>query len=196
MSTSPGMMVLPDRSRTAAPAGIATLPLGPIAAMRLSVITMSPCAMTSSPFIVISRALRSAMVPFGLSLSTMISTSTRCGSYSRVGIFGGAGGFGAAGFSVVPGAGAAAGGFSAGGAAAARSASVSAFARFAMSTSACVAMSCRKKLRPIEKYAAWLSAVQPMKSPPTFVRRHVGIDDDAAADTVGAAPATGGTVIM
>ena len=53
-----------------------------------------------------------------------------------------------------------------------------------------------KKLRPIEKYAASLSGVQPMKSPPTFVRRQVGIDEEAAADTVGAAPATGGTVIM
>ncbi len=59
-----------------------------------------------------------------------------------------------------------------------------------------MATSCRKKLRPIEKYAAWLSAVQPMKSPPTFVSRQVGIDDDAAAETVGALPATGGTVIM
>ena len=41
-----------------------------------------------------------------------------------------------------------------------------------------------------------LSAVHPMKSPPTFVRRHVGTDDEAAAETVGAVPATGGTVIM
>ena len=148
------MMVFPDRLRTAAPEGIGTLPLGPIAVIRLLVITMSPRAITSSPFIVISRAFCRAIVPFGLSLSTTISTSTRCGSYSSVGIFGGAGGFCVAGFAV-SGAGAPAAGFSAGGGvAAARSASVSALTRFATSTSACVEISCRKKLRPIEKYAA------------------------------------------
>ena len=132
------MTVLPARLRTTAPAGICTLPLGPIAVMRLSVITMSPRAITSSPFIVIRRALRSAMMPFGLSLSTTISTSTRCGSYSSVGIFGGAGGFCAApGFSV---GGLSVDGFSVadGAGAAARSASVSALTRFARSTSACV----------------------------------------------------------
>ena len=35
-----------------------------------------------------------------------------------------------------------------------------------------------------------------MKSPPTSVRRQVGIADDEAADTVGAVPTVGGTVIM
>ena len=79
---------------------------------------------------------------------------------------------------------------------AARSASVSLLRRLARSTSACIAMSCRNTLRPMEKYARWLSAVQPMKSPPTFVSRHVGTDEEEAADTVGTFPVTGGTVIM
>jgi hypothetical protein len=151
MSTRPGMIVLPAILRTTAPDGIGTRPLGPTAVIRLLVITMSPRAMISSPFIVISRALRSAIVPCGLSLSTTISTSTRCGSYSSVGIFGGAGGF------CVPAAGFSPDGFSVDGfsvvdgVAAARSASVSAFTRLARSTSACRPMSWRKKLRPIEK---------------------------------------------
>ena len=34
------------------------------------------------------------------------------------------------------------------------------------------------------------------QSPPTVVIRHVGTDEDGAAETVGAAPPTGGTVIM
>src|SRR4029453_9196834 len=123
------------------------------------------------PFIVISRALRSARTPFGLSFSTNISTSTRCAPTPGGGIFGRGGGFRA--------------GFVAGGGAAGSSGSVSTFARLATSTSACIAMSCRKKLRPIEKYADRLSAVQPTKSPPTFVKRHVGMDDDGPAATVG-----------
>ncbi|MEZ5317143.1 MAG: hypothetical protein R2752_07045 [Vicinamibacterales bacterium] len=40
------------------------------------------------------------------------------------------------------------------------------------------------------------SLVHPMKSPPTRVRRHVGTEDDEAAEIVGASPPTGGTVTM
>src|SRR6185503_1397588 len=83
------------------------------------------------------------------------------------------------------------------GVAAARSASASAFVRFVASTSAASVRSCRKKLRPIEYTAARLSAVQPMKSPPTFVKRQLGSDPPVAAETVGTAgPPIGGTVTM
>src|SRR5688572_33057721 len=147
------MTALPLRSRTTAPAGMVTLPAGPMAVIRLSVMTMSPRSMTSAPFIVMMRALRSAMVPFGLSLSTMISTSTRCGSYSNVGGFGvgegdacGEGDAGDDGDVGDVGDGRGDGD----GWDAARSASASAVARFAASTSAARARSCTKKLRPIE----------------------------------------------
>ena len=80
MSTSPGRMVFPDMSRTSASSGMSTLPLGPIAAMRLSRTTMSPRGITSSPRIVSNRAPLSTTVPRGLSLGTVISTSKRAAS--------------------------------------------------------------------------------------------------------------------
>ena len=47
------MIVLPRTSMRRMPAGAATLPRSPTAAMRLSVTRMSPLSITSSPFIVI-----------------------------------------------------------------------------------------------------------------------------------------------
>ena len=58
-----------------APDGMLTFPCGPTATMRLSRTTMSPFGMTSLPFIVRMRAPRSATVPCGLSLGTVIATS-------------------------------------------------------------------------------------------------------------------------
>ena len=77
-STYPGRIVLPATSISRAPAGIATDPRGPTAAMRLSVTMTSAFSITSSPFIVITRAPRSTTVPRGVSRGTR--TVTWCGS--------------------------------------------------------------------------------------------------------------------
>jgi hypothetical protein len=50
--------------------------------MRLSRTTTSPRSMTSAPFIVTSRALRSTATPVGLSFRTAMTTSSRAGSYA------------------------------------------------------------------------------------------------------------------
>ncbi len=70
-------MVLPDMSMTRASEGMSTLPLGPMAAIRLSRITTSPRSMTSSPRMVMRRAPVRARRPSGRSFATTISTSTR-----------------------------------------------------------------------------------------------------------------------
>ena len=63
---NPGTIVLPVTSMTFAPLGIATLPFAPTAAIRLSVITISPCSMISSPFMATIFAPLKTTVPFGL----------------------------------------------------------------------------------------------------------------------------------
>ena len=73
-------MVAPAMSIDVASAGTVTLPAAPTAVMRLFVTTMSPRAMTSSPFIVMIRALRSTMVPRGMSRVACTSTRFSAGS--------------------------------------------------------------------------------------------------------------------
>jgi hypothetical protein len=59
------MTVLPAASKVLAPAGTETVPDGPMAAIRLSVTTMSAFSRTSSPFIVTTRAPLSTHEPCG-----------------------------------------------------------------------------------------------------------------------------------
>lgn len=66
-SIKPGIIVLPAISMRSTPAGTATL--APTALMRLSSMRMAPRSMTSSPFMVISRALVSATCPRGRAVS-------------------------------------------------------------------------------------------------------------------------------
>ncbi|MNE34348.1 hypothetical protein D3C80_1280680 [compost metagenome] len=65
-STRPGMMVLPAMSMTRASAGTLTEPRGPMASIRLPLMTTTPSSMTSSPFMVIRRAPLRTTRPVGL----------------------------------------------------------------------------------------------------------------------------------
>ena len=82
MSTQPGMIVVPVTSIARAPAGIVMLPAGPTAVIRLFVTTMSPCSMTSLPFIVTMRAFFRTIEPVGRSFVVVIETSRRVGAYA------------------------------------------------------------------------------------------------------------------
>ena len=79
-STKPGMIVLPLTSMVRVPAGARTDPRAPIAAIRLPVTRTSPRAITSSPFIVITRAPVRSTDPDGLTRGRSTTNSWRCGS--------------------------------------------------------------------------------------------------------------------
>ncbi|MCO4773538.1 MAG: hypothetical protein KDA24_26125, partial [Deltaproteobacteria bacterium] len=64
------MIVLPLASNSSAPAGIAIVPSAPTALIRLSVTTIVPRSMTSSPSIVMMRAPVNAVLPDGLARGT------------------------------------------------------------------------------------------------------------------------------
>ena len=78
---SPGRIVLPATSISRAPLGTGSVP-GRHRRRRCGCrcTTTSPRSMTSSPFIVMTRALRSTTCPRGLSFWTVIATSSRVGS--------------------------------------------------------------------------------------------------------------------
>jgi hypothetical protein len=63
VSTNPGTIVIPPTSIPRASAGTFTVPVGPTAAIRLLYTTRSAFSITSSPFIVMTRAPRSTAVP-------------------------------------------------------------------------------------------------------------------------------------
>ena len=82
MSTNPGMIVFPVTSMDVVPAGMFTLPDAPTDTMRLLVTSTSPRSMTSSPFMVMMRALRSTTLPTGRSFGTVIVASNRVAAYA------------------------------------------------------------------------------------------------------------------